>query len=553
MRATLILFALLATMLALMLRPMREECATNDEPAFLVAGYSYLAGYGYRFDAGQPPLAKKWSALPLLFMDVKLSKGSRAFLDPSVGFPMARTWRGEQSPADELFPSGRDSWYALPFQENYALGNVFLYDGPNDPEKLLWAARMMQVVLFLAVGVAVFLWTRRLAGNEAASLATVLWGFNPVTLAYGHLVTTDVAAALTMLLAVWAFAEVLQQPTRVRALLTGAATGAALLTKHTAVLLAPIFVVMFLFKRDVRAAKLAWLIVVAAWVVLILGYAPDWATPPAIPAEQAARLGVPGWFQQLRVLLIPRAFFKGLACQISHSSVGHEGYLFGEWRTTGWWYYYPATLVLKLPVALQLLTLAGLVAALWRRANLTPWLAAGVYLAFAMSNKINIGIRHLLPLIALLAVGTATQLASSPRLVRWGSWLLCGWLMVTAVRAHPNFITYFSEFTGGSAQGYRYLVDSNFDWGQDAKRLGQFLAEHKIGHVYQDYFGSNRVLDYYNIKNTRVFGEEARQLREGILVVSATRLVRPEWAWLRESKHPMTRVTDTLFLFDLAR
>lgn len=539
-----VLGALLATMFALMLRPMREESATNDEPAFLAAGYTYLTGYGYRFDAEQPPLAKKWSALPLLFMDVELSKGSRAFLNPDVGFPVARTWRGEDRPAEELFLDTRNSWYAFPVQEAYALGNVFLYDGPNDPEKLLWAGRMMQVVLCLAVGLVIFLWTRQLAGFEAACLATAVWTFNPVALAYGHLVLTDMAVTLGMLLAVWSFMEFLKSPNLARALLTGALTGGALLTKHTAVLLAPIFVVLF-FATTRKGARFAPVIIGVAWIVLLIGYAPDWSPPPAISAEQAVRLEVPGWFQRLRPVLIPRAFFKGLAYQIAHSSAGHEAYLFGEWRKTGWWYYYPVALWLKTPVALQLLALIGLINI--RRCS-ALWIAAGVYLAMAMTSNVNIGVRHLLPMIALVTV--AIGAAARPR---WIAWALCGWLAVAAMWVHPNFITYFNELTGGSTQGSRYLVDSNFDWGQDAKRLAQYLEAHKIDHLYQDYFGSNRVLDHYKIENTRVFGNEARQLKAGWLAVSVTRLMRPEWAWLRESRQPTTRVTDTIYIYDLGR
>src|SRR5271167_322871 len=70
-REFLALLALLAAMLALMWQPMREEVATFDEPLFLASGYTHLKGMGLHIDPEQPPLAKEWSALPLLFMDVK--------------------------------------------------------------------------------------------------------------------------------------------------------------------------------------------------------------------------------------------------------------------------------------------------------------------------------------------------------------------------------------------------------------------------------------------------------------------------------------------------
>jgi len=363
----------------------------------------------------------------------------------------------------------------------------------------------------------------------------------------------------------WAWLEFLERPRLLAALLTGVAVGAALLSKHTAVLLPPMFLasgVVWWLKQPTRPVvcgrPAAWLLLVpvVAWVVLMIGYAPDWAPAPAISADQAARCGVPEWFQNFRAFLLPRAFFKGFACQVAHSATGHEGYLLGEWRTTGWWYYYPVALALKTPVALLVLMLTGLVLAVaqFRRAapaTLAIWTAAFVYLGFAMSSAINIGVRHLLPMIALVTIGAVVQLSRQGFILRMFAWALTGWLMIVALWAHPHYISYLNEFTDTSTHGTRYLLDSNFDWGQDAKRLAAFLQKRNIRGVYQDYFGSNWVLNYYGIQNKRVFGDDARQLDRGLLAISATRLMRPEWQWLRDSRQPLARVTDTIFLYDL--
>jgi hypothetical protein len=226
-------------------------------------------------------------------------------------------------------------------------------------------------------------------------------------------------------------------------------------------------------------------------------------------------------------------------------------------RQTGWWYYYLVALALKTPIPWLILLLVGLFLGLTtaRRglaSSCAPWIAAVVYLGFAMSSSINIGVRHLLPMIALLTVGIAALIGSQPRTVRIGAWLLCGWLVVTAFLDHPGYLKYFNEFAGGTHNGYRYLLDSNLDWGQDVKPLKRFLEDHHIGHIYQYYCGRDVILDYYKISNTRVFADQARQLQQGILVVSVHEVMGPDWNWLRESHHALACVADTFLVYDLA-
>jgi len=559
------LLALLAVMVALMWRSMRDEVATQDEPVFLAAGFTYLNGLGLQIDPEAPPLAKEWSALPLRFMDLKVSARARSNLDPQWGYPWTRTWGDKDVPVQAVFPLSRDNWYSRRVSEGNAFGNLFLYDGTNDAEKLLLAGRLMQVALTLLTGVVIFLWIRQLAGGKAAVFGTALWVFNPIALGYGDLILTDMGVTLAILLGVWSFSKLLEEPITARAILVGLATGGALLMKFTSVLLIPMYGAMTVVwwlrrpssqRRLDTVCKVVSLAGLVTWVTILLGYGPYWSPAPPLPAEQAARMGVPWWFQQFRFCLIPADFFKGLALQIGHSQAGHLGYLWGEWRQTGWWYYYPSALALKAPIPWLILLLIGVFLALkTARGNFElshmPWIAAIVYLGFAMTSSINIGVRHLLPMIALVTVGMATLIGSQSRTVGIGAWLLCGWLAVTTFLAYPHYLEYFNEFAGGKQNGYRYLLDSNLDWGQDVKPLKQFLEDHHIGHIYQYYCGADVILDYYKISNTRVSADQARQLHQGILVVSVHDVMRPEWDWLRERRHALAHVADTFFVYDL--
>jgi hypothetical protein len=94
------------------------------------------------------------------------------------------------------------------------------------------------------------------------------------------------------------------------------------------------------------------------------------------------------------------------------------------------------------------------------------------------------------------------------------------------------------------------LHDSNYDWGQDAKRLKKFLDDRQISRIYLAYWGNQFSIEYLKIPNTRVDAETAKQVRQGVLVVSSSWLAKPEWKWLRESRQPNARVAHTLFVYE---
>ena len=557
--AGLVAIALLVLMATWMAAPIRQESATVDEGSFLAAGYSYWHGYGFNFDTEAPPLVKMISAAPLLFMDVKLSSAARDLLDRHAGEPVTRRWSGETRLVDEHFPVARDNWYFWPTMEQARLGQEFVYGGANDADKLLAAGRWMQVALAALTGLMIFFWLRRLAGGMAGALGVALWALNPVVLGYGHLVLTDMGETLMFVLAVWCFTNFLDRPSTGRAALCGLACGGALVMKFSGVVLAPILLVLLglhaMLKRDWRGLgkHLLVMVLVAGGVVLLI-YAPYWRPAPPLPADAATKLGVPTWFQVLRPVLIPRDFFKGLALVAGHESAGHLAFLCGQWRRTGWWYYFPVTLAVKTPVPLLLLTIVGLL--MWLRGlrrfsfqRAIPWLAASMYLLVAMVGNINIGVRHLLPVFALLAVGTASQFSLQSRRIQVCAWLGAGWLLLGTWQAYPYFIEYFNEIAGGSSNGYRWLVDSNLDWGQDVKRLKHFLDEQAITNIDLAYFGPDRSIDYQGITGRRVIPDEAYGMHSGTLVVSATELMRPEWDWLRASHEPVARVGYTMFIY----
>jgi hypothetical protein len=69
--------------------------------------------------------------------------------------------------------------------------------------------------------------------------------------------------------------------------------------------------------------------------------------------------------------------------------------------------------------------------------------------------------------------------------------LLVVWYMGASLSIHPHYLAYFNEFAGGPSNGYKFLVDSNLDWGQDLKGLGRYMKEHRIPQISLSYFGTD--------------------------------------------------------------
>lgn len=557
---------LLALMAVLMAGPVREESATMDEPVVLAAGYLWCSGYGSRFNPEHPPLGQMLPALPLLFLDVNVPEFLQQLAQLRLGVPHARPWKGwEVGRAEQYYSGGRSSWYYWPYWEAGIFGQELLYGGWNDPDLLLWVSRAMQVGLTVLTGVLIVLWLQRLAGMEAALMGLATWVFNPVALAYGHLVVTDISVTFGMTWAIWAFALMLDEPSWKTALCAGIATGVALAMKFSAVLLAPVYVVLIVAffwcnRRQWggvnRFGKWLPLVAVSAWAVVLVVYAPHWKPAPALSAEDAARIGVPGWFQALRPVLVPADFFKGIALQVAHAAYGHEAFLCGEWRLKGWWYYFPLALLWKLPIPLLALTLTGGLMWLarvrrWEFAETVPWLSALAYLGLAMTSTINIGVRYLLPMMPLLSVGVAQQLTRQSRRWRVAAWGLCGWLAAIVLWAYPYYIEYFNELAGGPRYGYRRLVDSNYDWGQDGKRLRAWWWQRGCPKILLRFFGWGKAIQYYGITAEGATPEKVQQARQGTLVISASVLMRPEWRWLEQQRSPRERIGHALFVYDL--
>ncbi len=470
---------------------------TFDEAANLASGYMELTVGDYWLFPRDLPFVKWLAALPLLLVNVRVPSPSNM---------------------------GEDPW---------DFGAIFVYD-LNGGDRLLLLGKLAVLPLALLLGGLVFRWTRELYGKGAALFALFLFSFEPNLLAHAGLVTTDMAVACLMFGTVYGLYRVTQGGlTLAGLLLPGLALGLGLLTKFT---LHPLVLTLVLLTLAAslapspltlrlpglppgeltgRARKLfGFLLLLLAWSVL--AYAVIWAVYRfRYEAVSLAGLAAPRgwdavmprqpWLQALARLaqeakLLPEAYLYGFLESIRDSG-RYPAFLMGEIRLGGWWYYFLVTFLLKTPLAL--LFLVGL--ALWvgrKHSRLAPprhaflLVPVLVYFILISASGYNVGHRHLLPIYPFLFVGVGGLVPWAWQSARGGRWVqgtlgvLAAWYLAAALWIAPHYLAYFNEVTGGPAQGYKYLVDSNLDWGQDLKGLMRYMDAQQIPRVWLSYFGA---------------------------------------------------------------
>lgn len=530
----------------------RSTSATFDEGKHLPVGYMFLRYGDFRLDPDNPPLARMIAAAPLLATDIKVDRN-----DPDL--LAARHWE---------------------------FGHRFLYEW-NDADTLLARGRMAITMLGLLLAGVIFLWTRARWGATPAALAALLCASSPDILAHGSLATTDLAVAFFFFLTIVCFESLMTRVSPWRILATGASLGCALASKHSAVTLLPVLALLgFVAVRQGRVRtrvllqSLAVVVAIAGltiWGVYRCRFSPSVDVAEPAPFNWNLRLGnagAPGTvLRAARDLhLLPEAYLYGFGDMLQRGK-GHPAFLFGERREGAFLWYFPATFLLKTPLPLLLLLAAGTAVMLKKgtRNSTDPflWIPVVTYAALATSHGLDIGHRHLLPIYPFLFI-IASRCASWPwaapgaALRRAVPATGAGAQILAALLIHPHHLSYFNVLIGGPSQGYRYLVDSNLDWGQDLKGLKPWLDAHPGPKPKLSYFGTADP-DYYGIAFDRLPGAvlpapehfELFVRRGDRLVVSVTNLqclyleatAQPLMALLR-SRQPIGSIGYSIFVYD---
>lgn len=453
---------------------------TYDEPAHLAAGLEWWSRGVFEYEPKHPPLTR-----------IAVAAGPWLLGQRTIGHESFWT----------------EGWELLRTGPGYEL--------------TLTAARL-GILPFLFLGaLVVWGWTRRVWGGTAAVMAVGLFSTLPPILAHAGVATTDLGVAATLGLALLALVRWLEEPTGRQSLLLGAAVALALLSKLTALLFLPVAAAGILAGRTgfdprrfralpgpalaVRSVLLAALAALAVtWTTYRFSVGPvtDGRDRPYEGID--ARFGTEGLLHDLAYAAVEAPvpapeFLRGVRQAADHHSFGRKSYLLGEVREDGWWYFFPVALAVKTPLPFLLLTLLGSGVAIgaarrgrWQAA--APLLAAAAIVASVLGSRVNMGVRHLLPvyvLFAPVAAAGAWWLWNRPwprRAGAWGAGLLLAWQLGSAVTSHPDRLAWFSFLAGRHPD--RVLVFSDLDWGQDLGKLADTLAARGVDEVWVA-FGNN--------------------------------------------------------------
>lgn len=482
-----LLFALLVlAFVAISCQASRQESVTNDEFRHLSTGVHYWQSGDYSFDVATPPLWKMVMALPAHIA------GAKTVLFRDV---------------PEMF-KGSEPWL---------VATDFMGDNAAAYNQYLQSARLVNIIAAAGCLILVYCRCRRSFGPVAALFGTAFLALSPTFIAHSHYATTDIIATFAITAFIFLMIDFLQVSSPGRLLAAAVLFALALLCKYTAVLVLPLlFVVPLLVvlrqttpggSRHCQAvlvplARSLLLVIVTVLLTINLWYRfqgtgtslgemhLESSFLSALAQTPVASLPVP----------LPLAFVLGFDKQKADSDYAEfPAYLNGQWSVDGFPGYYLTAFSVKETIPFILLVVAAIGALFYRRiANfsrqellLLLYVPVVLFLVLSVMNKLNVGVRYLLPAYPFFCIFIARLYLISSRqtFLRLVLPLLFVLHVASVYTVSPHYTSYFNQFAGGAAHGHHYLIDSNTDWGQDLPQLNRFMRQQGIEKVQLAYFG----------------------------------------------------------------
>jgi hypothetical protein len=548
-----LVIGLLVLAFGLALTSAGQKSPTMDEQNHIARGVAYLGTGDPRLSIEHPPLVNLLSGLlPHLLLDLHL--------------PLDTIW-----------------WETA---EWYHFADLLLWEVNPNAEQIVFLARLPIIGLGMVLIALVFSWATARFGPWGGLLGAAFCALDPNILAHARLSTTDVGGTCFAFLATYALWRTLRRgpssPPWLRIITSGLAFGLALSAKLSALLFAPILALTVLadaligddtgvharrgqthLGRAVHNLALSALIFVIGLLVLWAAYGfrvgQLEGSGPLVPAPP---------------------YVKGVRAILDFSASGRPAYLLGRYGHQGWWHYFLVAFLVKtpLPTLVGLLLATGVFLRNPKRDDLWLTLPPLAYFLTSVTSSLNIGYRHLLPMLPFLAVHLArlaqptdqpvdrsTNQPSYQFAFRLLPVFLVLWLILATIHIYPHFLAFFNAVGGGPEEGWRILADSNIDWGQDLEGLKVWMVQEDVDRVRLSWFGSARPEVYdinYDLLPGIPYGYplwddppfNRQQPEPGIYAISVTNLlgvVFPDhdvYAWFRE-REPDAKIGYSLFVY----
>ncbi len=522
---------LLALFAGLSLWEMAGDAVTSDERIHLPVGYAYWKKREFRLNPEHPPLVKLLCSAPLLGMKLTM---------PAMEPEASLTYN----------------------QYQQVFGSEFLFK--QDADRIIFWGRLPAVLLGILMAFFIFLWSWQLHGHAAAGLLSLLLvAMEPTILAHSHYVTMDVASACFGVMAMfflWRFSREGRAPYFVLASLGMAL---ALVSKFSAIFLLPVFFFLLFVRFPPNDLKPARFLMT------------DSSLRTRILMSVAAMVGIAVVVQAFYLfssdLLL---YFRGVREVNANHNPNYLYYAHGKFYLGGVWWYPLYAFLLKTPLPTIIAILVAAISYLrdarrQLRDLVFVLLPAGTTTLAVCAFADNLGVRYTVPVTAFLLVmaGRSFFVFTARRKSRIWAGLLAAWLLISVLHVSPHYISYFNELIGGPANAPYYLDDSNVDWGQDFRRLVQYLRKNGISEVTLSVWGPTPPEYYgdrYGIHFKPWKQAEARSASPpaGVYAISVNNLVGikrlilsgadPNLDWLERFK-PSDRIGYSIYIYRFPR
>src|SRR5687767_8875209 len=151
-------------------------------------------------------------------------------------------------------------------QDAYGFAHRFMYV-ENDADRMLRASRVMVVLLGALLGILVFCWARGWLGFVPAAAALALFALGPNLLACASLLTTDLGLTTFVFGTTYFLWKTCQRPTLLHAVAAACCGGLAVASKFSAIVLAPIVILLLAIAVIRRALSIQVAGAVAALLI----------------------------------------------------------------------------------------------------------------------------------------------------------------------------------------------------------------------------------------------------------------------------------------------
>jgi 4-amino-4-deoxy-L-arabinose transferase-like glycosyltransferase len=546
----------------LMLVRYKDDSPAEDEWAHMTRGVSYWQQSDMRLFYSHPPLGNAVTGLVL------------TLTDDNPDLSRTENWK-------------RANVGGVAF-------DVMQADYSHERERL-FRTRIATMLLGVLLAAYVYWFCFGFFGPVTAIAAVTLVAFNPTLIAQSRYVSTDVAAALATTIAVGELVRYLTGRSGRRGVYTlAAAIAAAVLTKHSGLLLLPIFFLiggLFVslrrgrFADQPRKASVKTFAAHAGITALVLLLATNvvykfdrtfltvdeilkvpepkhWVYSPykqRLLEEVSLLRHLPGGLP----IPIPAMHIIGVAGVRAMDRNGFpDTYFWGEPNRHGHFLYFPTLLVIKNPPALLLLLLLAAAIAVRKRLRISPAMAiilgvSALFLVIAMRSQLNMGVRHVLPILPLLSIVAANAFthawnwARDREAVRLALASVVASTPVSAILTGPLYLGYFN-FLVGSTMGHEISIFGE-DWGQDRAALAKYVHRHQLSPLWYDFQTATRQLelDHFGVVSTplRCRSEVPPGSWVAIHALTTKRLKRRNcFAWKR-GRVPIARINDHIYIY----